>query len=101
MSEHRVAVDNGKYTFILRGGCHLDVDRYDKPWVHDLDAVNAIHSMMAELDAARVVLEAARRLEGVTGEALFDARIQLSAAIVLHDNLVSDRTPPSIWAKPK
>lgn len=101
MSEHIVSVDNGKYTFVLRDGWKLEVKRHGDPWIHDLDGAKAIHSMMAELDAARVVLEAARKCEGVTGEALFDARIELSKAVALHDRLTSDRTPPSDWAKPK
>ena len=45
MSEHRVPVANGKYTFVARGGWKLDVLRHGEPWVEDLNASNAIGSI--------------------------------------------------------
>lgn len=99
MSEHRVIVDNGKYTFVNHGASNISIERYGDPWIGKVSGPGAVAAMMYALDAARVVIEAARDLEGKTGEALFDARIRLSAALMLHDSLVSDRTLPSAWTK--
>lgn len=101
MSEHRVKVDNGKYEFIQRGGFKVDILRHRKPWVEDITASKAIGSMMAELDAARVVLEAARdfvfiaQVNGRGGEVL-----ALVRALAAHDACVGDRQPkPTEWAR--
>jgi hypothetical protein len=108
MEDFKIKVDNGKYEFILRSGWRLDVLRFGESWVDDVDAAKAIHSMMAELDAARVVLVAARRMlefcdripldmaraiAGIDGYA--DGPIGVIRAIGLHDQLVDDRNPPS------
>src|SRR5678815_795677 len=97
MGKHIIKVDNGKYTFVLNDGWVLDVLRHGEPWVTNLDAPKAVQSMMAALDAARVVVEAARatvkRYENnvsVPG--------MLADALDLHDRLVDDRELPSSWA---
>lgn len=107
MGDFTVKVDNGKYTFIQRGGWKLDVLRHGEPWVEDLGCSKAIHSMMAELDSARVVLVAARRLadffenmplELAAALAAHDATVGLVRALSLHDALVDDHEPPSEWS---
>lgn len=106
MSEHRIKVDNGKYEFIQRGGWKLDVLRHGEPWVEDLDASKAIGSMMAELDAARVVLAAARALakffETMPMElaqmlAKPEEPALLVRALNKHAALADDQEPPSLW----
>lgn len=108
----KVNVDSGKYTF-----CHADgvveILRHGKPWHAQHDASNAISSLMAELDAARVVLQAARRFAKVflEGEDIcasppsrdeLDAANGIVAALERHGALVDDREPPSEWcALPK
>jgi hypothetical protein len=92
--EHRIRVENGKYTFIERGGFRIDILRYGEPWVEDITASKAIGTLMAELDAARVVVQAVRRhvetpVNGVPADVI--------AALHLHDRLVDDREPPSAW----
>lgn len=91
--EHTVRVDNGKYTFIKRG-LTIVIDRYDEPWHEQQQAFNALASLMAELDAARVVLEAVR--------VSFD-RGELPAGVVdalsKHEALVNDSEKPSEWTK--
>ncbi len=81
----KIRTDNGKYTFI-KDGLTIRVLRYGEPWHEQQQAFNAISSLMCALDAARVVLEAAR------------AGGDVQAALRLHDGLVSDREPPSEWA---
>jgi hypothetical protein len=97
--EHKVRVDSGKYTFV-KNGLAVDVLRHGEPWITLHDGINAISSFMAELDAARVVLAAAREVPKV---ARGDARArnvlldQLAAALERHSALVDDREPPSAW----
>ena len=93
MSEHRVSVDNGKYTFVLRPtDSKVDVLRDGKPWVTILRPWNALHSALCELDAARVVLEAAFAL----GD---DAPLEIKRAIERFRSLVGSSLPPSDWTK--
>lgn len=98
MSEHRVKVENGKYEFIQRAGWKLDILRGGEPWAENVDCSKAIGSMMAELDAARVVLEAARRAVSIATEGLTPSG-GLTSAIERYDRLVDDREPPSDWTK--
>lgn len=93
MSEHKVRVDNGKYEFIHRGAFRIDILRHGERWVEDLGAGKAVMSMMAELDAARVVVAAARA--GLASGLIESAG--LTAALKLHDSLVDDREWPSEW----
>lgn len=96
----RINVENGKYTFVERGGYRLDILRGGEPWAEDIKASKAIQAMMAELDAARVVLAAARKLDEVTqAHHLPAAASKLSEALKLHDDLVDDREAPSTWAR--
>ena len=92
MSEHRVSVNNGKYTFVKEGFARIRILRHDEPWHAQTEAFNAIASVISELDAARVVLEAARKL----GDA---APPEIKAALAKHAALVDDREPPSDWTK--
>ena len=91
MSDHTVKVENGKYTFIVRG-LSIAINRYGEPWHEQQDAFNALHSIVAELDAARVVVEAARRLD-LIGE----APLAIRDALQKHSRLVSDNEKPSEW----
>lgn len=94
----RVAVASGKYTFVQRETppCTIDVLRHGEPWIENLaggNGFNAIYSLLAELDAARVVLQAARDL----GD---DAPVQIKDALARHAGLVDDHEKPSPWAVP-
>lgn len=90
-SEHRVRVDNGKYEFVMRDGNDFDIIAYDP----SAPARDAVHAMMCDLDAARVVVQAARKCV----EADFPPSLPagLAAALALHDRLTDDREPPSAW----
>lgn len=104
---HTVSVDGGKYKFIARLGYVIDVDRHGEAWVTGLDAPKAVASLMSELDAARVVLAAARtlcdafeKLPMAASTALAscgDAPVGLVRAVALHGRLCDDREPPSAW----
>lgn len=93
---HTVSVDGGKYKFIARLGYVIDVDRHGETWVTGLDAPKAVASLMAELDAARVVLAAARRTVDMHHEGIAPIG-SLRSALELHGRLVDDREPPSAW----
>jgi hypothetical protein len=86
-----VRVDNGKYEFVVMDGI-VHVRRGGKHWLTMQAGFNAVAAMMAELDAARVVLEVARLL----GD---EAPIALKHALKVHASLVDDREPPSDWCK--
>lgn len=90
-ARHIVRVDGGKYTFVCRGPV-VEVLRYGEPWHRQADATNALTSMMAELDAARVVVQAARDM----GD---EAPMEIKDALTKHGALVSDLEPPSWWTK--
>lgn len=89
--EHIVRVDNGKYAF-RKAGLAIEVDRYGDPWITLHDGTNALSSVMSELDAARVVLEAARKLGDAAPQEIRDA-------LAKHARLVDDREQPSAWAR--
>lgn len=99
-SEHCVSVDNCKYKFaIAKGDSRIRVLRHGEPWIDDVNAPNAVHSLMCELDAARVVVQEVRRyvaanIGNLCPKDLFDA-------LALHDSLTSDREPPSAWCGAK
>ncbi len=98
-TEHRVSVENGKYTFVVPADDYrVSILRYGEPWHGPQgEASNALHQIMMELDAARVVLEAARALvRRYEGGVAYPAI--LADALDLHDRLVSDRETPSPWA---
>ena len=95
-SEHRVSVENGKYTFVVPADDYrVSILRYGEPWHGPQgEASNALHQIMMELDAARAVVQVVRRhveapVNGVPDDVI--------AALRLHDSLVSDREPPSAW----
>lgn len=109
MSEHRVRVENGKYELILSDGWKLDILRGNEPWVENITASKCLHGVMCELDAARVVLGAARALakcmetmpmELAKQLAKYDDVVGLVRALTRHSGLVDDNEPPSVWAKP-
>lgn len=103
-----IRVANGKYTFVLDGMTStFSILRHGEPWHGPQGAaVNAIMSMMAELDAARVVVQAARDLANHMERMLVsdlqkltdgDAFVGITRAVATHDRLVDDREPPSAW----
>lgn len=91
MKEHVIKVDGGKYTF-KKSGTVIDIERCGEPWHSLHDAFHALESMMFELDAARAVLDACRRL----GD---DAPREINQALALHSALVDDREPPTEWSR--
>lgn len=101
-SEHRVRVDNGKYTFVVPADDYrVSILRYGKPWHGPQgEASNALHAAMYELDAARVVVQAARQWRSAMSRPMHeqaDADQALNEALALHDRLTTDREPPSAW----
>lgn len=99
-SEHRVRVDNGKYTFVVPADDYrVSILRYGEPWHGPQgEASNALHAIMYALDAARVVVQAVRDARARLGE----PRVPMIPpsivnALALHDRLTSDREPPSAW----
>jgi hypothetical protein len=92
--EHRVRVSGGKYTFVQKS-YWVEIERYGESWHKQHEASNALTSIMAELDAARVVLAAVRSLEKRG-----DAPAALVQALRLHEALVDDKEHPSEWAVP-
>lgn len=110
MSEHSVSVDGNKYTFIIpKNDYKFRILRYGDEWHGPIgEASNAIHSMMCELDAARVVLQAARKLASVFERlpldltrklAEYDEPVGIIRALGQHDRLVGEGSPPSEWTK--
>jgi hypothetical protein len=96
---HTVRVDSGKYTFV-REALSIKILRHGEPWHEQREAFNALASIMYELDAARVVVEAARRLiEQATacGAAVPPGLVR---ALERHSSLVSDSEVPSEWCGP-
>lgn len=97
-SEHRVTVSEGKYTFVVPADDYrVSILRHGEPWHGPQgEASNALHSIMMELDAARVVVQAARaNVKQLNGRDVYPA--WAVDALALHDRLVSDREPPSAW----
>lgn len=91
----RIRISNGKYEFV-KDNLTIKILRGGQPWHEQSEAFNAITSMMAELDAARVVVTAAREIfRGVPG-----SQGTIARALKQHDALVDDIEPPSEWAAP-
>lgn len=91
----KINVANRKYTFVqTRGDLPIVILRHGWPWISIHDGTNALSAIMAELDAARVVVEAARN---VCAEMHGDACVILHAALNKHAALVDDNEPPSEW----
>lgn len=97
---HIVRVDSGKYTFVNRLGS-ISILRHGEPWHEQDEAGNALSSIMAELDAARVVVAVAREsLEPMaTDQEVYEFVQRIRRALNKHSALVDDREPPSDWAK--
>ncbi|HET9893169.1 MAG TPA: hypothetical protein VFQ42_22015 [Mycobacterium sp.] len=94
--EHRVSVDSGKYTFVISADDYrVNILRHGQPWIFNADGANALHSIMCELDAARVVVKAARECIAAFGMRGYPSG--LVDALELHDRLVDDSQPPSAW----
>lgn len=89
----KIRTDNGKYTFVSEQGA-VTIMRGGELWLAVPAGFNAITSLMAELDAARVVLEVARNLCVDPS-----APAPLRLALMVHDGLVDDRELPSEWAQ--
>lgn len=101
-TEHRVSVDNGKYTFVVPADDYrISILRYGEPWHGPQgEASNAIHAIMCELDAARVVLEAARQVLAVeTLNGRGDNFKALARALATHDACVGPQPRPTEWAR--
>jgi gamma-glutamyltranspeptidase len=102
---HVVRVEGGKYTFYSYLGFIVDIARHGDDWLKNIDGPKAINQMMYELDAARVVLAAARSVIAMRGRTEIDFKEIMSAVEALvesvrkHDALVDDREPPSEWTK--
>jgi hypothetical protein len=95
----RIKVDSGKYTFVQSNSGRIDILRHDQPWIRDAGGANAIFNLMAELDAARLVLAAVREcIASSTAYARSDYAKTLGEALDAHARLVSDTQPPSSWA---
>lgn len=99
--EHRVSIDNGKYTFVIPDDdCRWTVFRDGDvvPWQGPhWQAFNAVQAMMFELDAARVVVAAARAALKIRCEGLMPSGA-VEQALERHDRLVSSNDGPSEWA---
>lgn len=105
MSKRIVRVDNGKYTFVQdveRKGLVIEILRHGEPWHEQSDAYNALASLTAELDAARVVLGVAREsLKSMaTDQEVYEFVQRIRRALNRHAALVDDKEPPSDWALP-
>lgn len=104
MSEHRVSVDGGKYTFVIpENDYKFRILRHGEEQYGPIgEASKAVHSMMCELDAARVVLQAVK--DGLTygkydsGNALKFV-MKMEKSIERHNALVGESMPPSEWTK--
>lgn len=103
MSEHRVKIENGKYTMVSKDGWRLDILRHDELWIENITAAKCLHGAMCELDAARVVVKAAREflaahdaVRSIVGGP--DSIGAIRDALEKHSALVDDREPPSEWA---
>lgn len=94
---HKVHVDHGKYTFINDLG-RISIKRHGEEWVADVNGANAISSMMAELDAARVVLAAVRKTRDTSSRA-WTSVPRIAEALALHGRLVGDTMNPSDWCQ--
>ena len=98
-----VKVDNGKYEFRAHAG-FIGVLRHGKPWIDSIDGGDAIMSMMAELDASRLVLECVSTLITEPLTEPFDSddmRCMLRDVLARHKALVGQPMKPSPWARPE
>lgn len=95
---HRVSVDNGKYTFISgQGYGDIEVLRYNQQFLVIKAGSGAIYSLMCDLDAARLVLQATET--DVPGETIDDKLNRIKIALENHHGLVGAPMPPSEWTK--
>lgn len=93
---YTVRVSNGKYTFVVDSeNTEIEVLRHGEAWVRFVTGFNALHAIMAELDAARVLIATARSLAKRN-----EAPPELYKALMLHNALVDDREHPSEWIVP-
>lgn len=90
----KIKTHNGKYEFDA-SEWHLKVRRYGDDWIPDMPGTNAVISLMQELDAARLVVQAVR---GLCAEWRAGAQSRLEHALAHHDRLVTSHEPPSEWA---
>jgi hypothetical protein len=92
VADVKIRVADGKYTFV-KGDTSIAILRHGEPWHEQSEGFNALFSIMVELDAARVVLLAARAL----GDTM---PLSIADALAKHERLVSDHEPPSAWSSP-
>jgi hypothetical protein len=98
--EHRVEVENGKYTFVVPSDeARVHILRHGESWYTPEvgQPSHALHAIMCELDAARVVIQAAREL--ITNRTTPDSDERLVEALTKHAALTVDHTPPSPWTE--
>jgi len=97
--DRRVRVDGGKFTFVVPSGDYrVSILRYDEHWHPPQgEASNALRSIMNELDAARVVLQAVRKAIAMRNEG--EVIGVLCDALEHHDRLVVDQEAPSSWTE--
>jgi hypothetical protein len=88
---NRINVENGKYTFVKHDQ-FIEILRHGEQWHKQSFAYAALVGIMAELDAARVVLRAAREL----GD---DTPSEIKNALDQHGKLIGDRELPSKWTE--
>lgn len=94
MTEHRVKVDKYEFVTLVPRVTWIAVYHAGKPVGFESDRDDAIGLMMEQLDAARMVVQAAR--DAVDAPTLRRKEF-LQEALALHDRLTSDREPPSAW----
>jgi hypothetical protein len=98
--EHRVEVENGKYTFIVPSNDdRVHILRHGEPWYQPEvgQPSHALHAIMCELDAARVVIQAAREL--VRRGTAPNSDEFLVEALTKHAALTADHISPSLWTE--
>lgn len=110
---HRLYVDSGRFILSssvddLGDGITIErsIARGEELFIFYADlAVEATRAMMRELDAARVVLEAARQLRAALASGGADLSYPVSPHSVLldalrrHESLVDDQLLPSSWVE--
>jgi hypothetical protein len=98
--EHRVEVENGKYTFVVPSNDdRVHILRHGEPWYQPEvgQPSHALHAIMCELDAARVVIQAAREL--VRRGTAPNSDEFLVEALTKHAALTADHISPSLWTE--
>lgn len=101
MSDRRIRVGNGMFTVVYHEACSFSVVVNDVPGMARGDASmnaklmsKAIESLIAELDAARLVIDSARLAVAMQTEGL-SPTATLRSSLDKYERLVGDYEPPS------